>query len=392
MTIGSNQTTIGDVITSINSLGLGVKASLNSAGNGILLTDTAHGAGNLAVTEGNSTTAADLHLLSAATTSTILGQPTQTINGSTVTTITTTSTDTIQDLINKINASGAGATASLFSDGSTVDPYSLQLSSQVAGQAGDLQIDASSLGLNLTQTAAGQDALLLVDTPGTSGTLVSSPTDEFTNVLSGATLTVNGSSTTPVSITVASDPTQLVSTVQSIVNQYNEIQSDIQTLTSYDTTTNTGGTLQGDPTALQVQSQLANLITGVTSGFGKVQSLADLGVTIGQDGTATFDSSVLTNLFSSDPQDVQNYLSTATTGLSSQMQTLLQQLGGSNNSLLSSKTTAITTQIQNNQATITQDNQTLSSEQTRLLDEFYDQESILRSSRAISRRLPQSIP
>ncbi len=377
VTLGPNQTKIGDVITAINSLGLGVTASINGAGNGILLTDTAHGSGTLKVTDGNNSTAADLHLVAAATTSTIGGQPTQTINGSTVTTISVSSTDTIQDLINKINASGAGASASLFDNGSSVNPYSLQISSRVAGQAGNVLIDASSLGLNLTQTAAGQDALLLVDTPGTKGTLVSSPTNSFQNVLSGATLTVNGTSTTPVSITVTSDPTQLVTTIQSIVTQYNEIQSDIQTLTAYNTTTNTGGTLQGDPTVLQVQQQLANLLTGVTHGFGKVQSLADLGVTIGQNGTATFDSTAVTSLFNSDPQDVQNFLSTTTTGLSAQMKTLLTQLGGSNNSLLSSKASAVATQIQNNQTTINQDNKTLSLEQTRLLDEFYNQESIL---------------
>ena len=90
-------------------------------------------------------------------------------------------------------------------------------------------------------------------------------------------MTVNGTSATPVSITVASDSTQLVATVQSIVNQYNTIQSDIQTLTAYNTTTNSRRRAAGRPDGLQVQSQLANLFTGVMSGFGNVQSLADLG-------------------------------------------------------------------------------------------------------------------
>ena len=63
--IGATKQTLGDVITSINSLGSGVTASLNSAGNGILLTDTSGGSGTLKVTEGSTTTAADLHLLTA---------------------------------------------------------------------------------------------------------------------------------------------------------------------------------------------------------------------------------------------------------------------------------------------------------------------------------------
>jgi flagellar hook-associated protein 2 len=122
---------------------------------------------------------------------------------------------------------------------------------------------------------------------------------------------------------------------------------------------------------------LAGLLTNITTGFGSVQSLADLGVTINQDGSATFQASTLTNLFTSDPQDLQNYLSTTTTGLSAQLKTLLEQLGGTDNSLLSSKTDSITTQIQNNTTKINQYNATLSSEQTRLLNEFYAQEAIL---------------
>ena len=59
------------------------------------------------------------------------------------------------------------------------------------------------------------------------------------------------------------------------------------------------------------------------------------------------------------------------------MKTLLEQLAGQSNSLLSTKTDAISAQIQNNTTKINQYNQTLSSEQTRLLNEFYAQEAIL---------------
>jgi flagellar hook-associated protein 2 len=375
--IGKNQTTLSDVITAINSLGLGVNASLNSTGDGLLLTDTAHGSGTLKVTEGAGTTAANLHLLSAATTSTIAGQPTQTIDGSTATTITTSATDTITDLINKINAAGAGVTASLFSDGSSVAPYSLQLTSTVAGQAGSVQIDSSGLGISLQQTVAGADALLLVDTPGSAGTLVSSPSNTFSNVLAGGTLTVSGVSTTPVSITASSDITQLQATIQTLVTEYNQVQSNIGTLTAYNSTTNTSGTLQGDPRVLQIQQEMANLLTSQTSGFGSVQSLADLGVTIGQDGTASFDSSVLQSKFAADPQDVQNFLSTTTTGVSAQFQTVIEQLAGPDDSVLSSANDALTVQSQDNTAKISQYNAVLSSEQTRLLSAFYAQESVL---------------
>ena len=142
--LGSNQTTIGDVLTEINTLGIGVQAQINSAGNGILLYDTAGGSGTLQVTEGQSTTAADLHLLGSESTTVVNGHSTQAINGSTVSTITLSPGDTLQDLANEINAANVGATATVFSDGSLLNPYHLAISSNVTGLAGQLQIDTSA--------------------------------------------------------------------------------------------------------------------------------------------------------------------------------------------------------------------------------------------------------
>ena len=45
------------MINAINRNTTGVHAAINSTGDGIVLTDTAHGTGTLSVTEGDSTTA-----------------------------------------------------------------------------------------------------------------------------------------------------------------------------------------------------------------------------------------------------------------------------------------------------------------------------------------------
>ena len=97
--VTSSMQTIGDVIDAINRGTTGVHADINSTGDGIVLTDTAHGAGTLSVTEGSSTTANDLNLLGAATTL----NGVQTINGSTTQTITLKAGDTLTDLQNDIN-------------------------------------------------------------------------------------------------------------------------------------------------------------------------------------------------------------------------------------------------------------------------------------------------
>lgn len=79
---GDPAETVGDVIERINTLSVGVTASINSTGDGLLLTDTAGGAGTLTVSEvGGGASAAHLGLLGASTTANGSGQ--QTIDGST---------------------------------------------------------------------------------------------------------------------------------------------------------------------------------------------------------------------------------------------------------------------------------------------------------------------
>jgi flagellar capping protein FliD len=379
VTIGSNQSTIGDVLTDINTLGIGVQAQINAAGNGILLYDTAGGSGALKVTEGNQTTGADLHLLGTEATTTVNGQSTQAINGSTVTTITLSSTDTLQDLVNKINAAGAGATATLFSDGSLLNPYHLAISSNVTGRAGQLQIDTSQLGLTLNQTVAAQDALLSVN-----NTLVSSSNNTFTGILPGATLTVNGASTTPVTISAAADTTNLLATLEALVNGYNKVQSDLTQFTtatsstdSSGNTTVTPGPLTSDPTALSIQTQLANLINGQFNGLGSFTSLAQLGITFNQDGSISFDQDTFNSSYQEDPASVQSLLSTTTNGVGDRFKAALQGLAASQSSLISARTNAISTQLTENQNQITLDQTMLSNEQQRLLTEFYNQETVV---------------
>ncbi len=108
LNVTSSITTVGNLITAINALGLGIKAQVDANGDGISLVDTAHGSGSLTVAEGNSTTASDLHLLGGTTKQTINGQSTQVVTGSNVVSVAITSSDTLQTLISKINGAGHG--------------------------------------------------------------------------------------------------------------------------------------------------------------------------------------------------------------------------------------------------------------------------------------------
>ncbi len=375
ITINSNTKTIGDVLQAISLLGLSVNARVNDAGDGIAIDDTAHGPGTLTAATASGNAAHDLHLLGAAQTVTIGGVPTQEIDGSTAQKITLSATDTLQDLVGKINNAGYGIQASALSDGSVVKPFRLTLSNSRSGKASELLVDTSGVSFTLAETVQAQDAVAVLGSPDSpSSVLASSPTNSFTKLLPGLTVNVNQTTDTPVTLSVGATSSNLATTLQAIVDAYNKVHSQIASLTKFDTTSNTGAVLQGDPTLLRVDTDLTNLISGRVFGSGLIQSLAQLGVTVGQDGTLNFDQSVFQAQSDKDPQAVQDFLSTKDTGISDRFKKLIDSLAGPDSSLLVSRADTLSRKIDDGQKRLDLLNSRLDSLRTRLTNQFNNAE------------------
>ena len=76
-------TTVGGLVDAINELGIGVTASINEAGTGISIVDTAEGSETLTITDvGNGTAATSLGIAGEATTQTINGESVSALVGS----------------------------------------------------------------------------------------------------------------------------------------------------------------------------------------------------------------------------------------------------------------------------------------------------------------------
>ncbi len=372
ISVTSHLQTIGDVIDAINTNTYGINAAINSTGDGIVLTDTAKGSGTLSVAEGGSTTAQDLHLLGAETT--VDGA--QTINGSTTQTITLRAADTLTDLQNDINNLGAGLSAEIIT-GSSSTPYRLALTATQSGQAGNMIVDASQIGgMSLEEMAQGQDALLALGNASASASnapvVVSSSSNTFTGVLPGVSLQVESATGQPVSVSVGNDGTNIATNLQSFVTNYNSFRSQLTTDTAYNTTTETGAVLSNDTVAMQLDTQLSQLLTNQFVSSGPVQSLADVGITVQSNGTLSFNQNQFESAWNADPTAVQQMFTAAKTGVSAQFDTLITQLAGPTDSLLSTRASALNSEISDNQATITQMNQRLSDEQNLLYTAFYN--------------------
>ncbi|NLS96002.1 MAG: flagellar filament capping protein FliD [Planctomycetaceae bacterium] len=373
--IDSDVKTIGDLIREINRLGANVHAEINETGDGIRIRDLAGGEGTLSVTESNSTTAADLHILGTATTKEIEGEDVQVIDGSTTYKITLDEDESLQDLIGRINKLGGGVQAMSFVDGSR-SPYRMSLTSSTSGSGGAMVVDMSGLGFTLSETAEARDAILVLGgaESAASGIMMTSKNNTFSNVIDGVKLTINEASTSAVTVSVTTSSTNLTANVQTFVDNYNRLRESLTKYTAYDVDNDKRSVLTGDATALRLETDLADLISGRIFGAGSIQSLGEIGIDVATDGTLTFDSTVLAERFATDREAVAKFFTAKDAGFSARFKSLADQLAGEKSSLLTNRYLALGQKIEKNEEKIKWMDERLEVQRERLQTQFYQME------------------
>ena len=219
-----------------------------------------------------------------------------------VTVLITSSNNTLVGIRDAINAAGAGVTASIINDGGT-SPYRLTLTSNDTGLANSLKIGSSddsavagSIGAllaynpasasgvagtqKLSQTQAARNADLTID-----GVAIASASNTVTEAIQGVTLNLAKEATSQV--TVARNTSGISSSISSLVNAYNGVNSAIAGPTAK------GAVMQGDSGVLALQRQVVNLLSGVNNLGGAYTRLSDLGVSFQKDGKLLLDSTKL---------------------------------------------------------------------------------------------------
>jgi len=360
--------TVGDVIDRINALtNVGVEARINDRGDGIVLIDTADGAGKLKVTEvGNHTAAKDLRILGSSTTVTIAGNPTEVIDGSSTATVTIAADDTLADVAEKINALDRGVTASLINDGSG---QRLSITTEKSGAASALVVDSTGTSLSLQEVTAGRDALLVYGS-GSGGVLVRSSSNAFKSVVNGIDVTINDATQKPVTVDVQNTSTSLVSNAKDFVKAYNSLRDTLDKTTAFNADTQTTGILFGTAAALRVDSDLGRIITSRFFGVGKFQSLEAVGFSLDDKGKMSLNESKLTTAFAQDPDELKKFFSDKTLGVSKKITDIAEQLAGKKDSLLSSRNEALTDTIESNNKRIDDMTERLDRQRSALLAQF----------------------
>jgi len=147
----------------------------------------------------------------------------------------------------------------------------------------------------LTQVQAAQDAKVTI-----SSLQVTSPSNTVTNAIAGLTLNLVSTSTTPATVSVATDTTTTANQVNAFVSAYNTLQGVMSNLGSYNASTSTAGPLLGDPLLQSLNGTLGTAVFQNVPGLGTaLNSLAAIGVTPDTTGQLQVDSTKLQAALSS---------------------------------------------------------------------------------------------
>ena len=317
-------TTVGDVLQRINSVTPDtIVARINDTGDGIVVVDSSGGELSLAIEdiEGGST-AKDLRLAGEA------GPSEDFIDGSYEYRIEIHGDDTLQDLVDKINAVGGPFSASTLNQGGTVNPISLSLTSGVSGQAGELTIDSTGIDFGFDTLTKASDAVITIgDDSVAAPLLVRSSTNTLDDVFEGVTLNLLSVSDESVTVSITQDLEGIVGAIESFVTSYNSVLDTIDVATSFDPDTLARGILLGDSTISLIRSRLASVMVREFEGVDpSVSRLFSVGLKLASGSRLEFDEEKFREVYAESPQLVENLFTLEETGFGEFLETALDDL------------------------------------------------------------------
>lgn len=222
------------------------------------------------------------------------------------------SNNSLQGIRDAINAAKIGVTATIVNDGSDT-PYRLVLSSDSNGASNSMKISVSGEAAvqdllehnpagtqNLSETVTASNANFKVN-----GVAVSKTSNSISDVIQGVTLTLNKTTSSPATLTVARDNAAISSAISGFVKAYNDLTGTLKTFSAYDAAKQQGAILQGDATVRSLETQLRGIVgSSVVGTPGNLTTLSSVGVAFQKDGTLAVDQAKLSNAINNNFGDI----------------------------------------------------------------------------------------
>jgi flagellar hook-associated protein 2 len=310
----SGENNIAGLAQAINSANAGVNATVLTAGSTDYLSISASNTGATTL-QLNNVTPADLISSTGSGTETSL----QTYTDATTATVSANgevqlvvgsqdyaldvsgSDNNLNGLAQAINGADAGVTATVTG---SAGAYSLSLSASgpTTIQLNDLQ-SPTNLISNTNQGSNSNFEL--------NGIPITESTNNITDVVPGVSFTLlNTNPSGSVTLSLATDPTQLSSALQTFVTDYNTLVTQVEAQQGQN-----AGPLQGDLIINEITTDMQDLVTYFDpSSSSSIRSLSDLGVTFNDTGEMNFSTSTFNALSDNQISDAFQFLGSANSG------------------------------------------------------------------------------
>jgi flagellar hook-associated protein 2 len=220
-----------------------------------------------------------------------------------------TGNGSLSSVVEAINSAGVGVSASAISTGANEFNLSVQATSPGADNTINIAANAfSQIGQLTTVTAAANAEITVGDGPGAF--TVTNDSNDINGLMPGVTIDLQeadpGQQTT---ISLQPDGQTMATTVQTLVSAANQLITDLNTETAFTpgsgTSAGTAGPLLGDPTTEALLSSVLGALSGST-GTNSAGSAGVVGITMGTDGTLSFDSATFAAAYDANPTAVAN--------------------------------------------------------------------------------------
>jgi len=186
-----------------------------------------------------------------------------------------------------------------------------------------LSSSVGSLSSLLSETRPALNAEFTIN-----GIAASSSTNKA-SVLDGITLDLSQTGSSNFTV-VADFQEKMSASLESFIKSYNDANTLMRSLGSYNTTTKVAGALQGSSLLRDLQNSTRGLVFNTTlGGSSALQRLSDIGVAVATDGSLSLDKAKLASALANSPTDVANLVSKVGTEFNS----AIERFTGSNGTI-----------------------------------------------------------
>ncbi len=275
---------------------------------------------------------------------------------------------TLQDVVAKVNSSGAGVKAQIVNTGISEDPFRLMITSEKTGEAAKVNIDADTTYLNFDNIKGARNLDLKFEDVD-----VSRGENKVGDLIDGVKLNAKrGEPGTKVTVNVSHDVDKTTANIKGFTEKYNQIVQYSNKQFTYDPSQKkVEGNLSGDGNMRTMMRTLQSQLNNPSALAGtKYNSLAEIGIkTNAKTGELDIDETKLKAALASDYEEVSKLFTVSESGqgVASRVADTVKNFQGG---VMANRQKSLDTMIHNQDQSIEKQSRRLEERQVQLESQF----------------------